>query len=127
MGPPFVTDLCFRWSARRSTPYVVREHLERAASPYRPCSALAAEGGSSWLPRCHGTAQVFAGAADARRPTLSGISIRDPGPGGDTPAQVAAGTRAEFRLLAERLARDLAGHVVRFRPGPSLTALAEWF
>jgi hypothetical protein len=55
------------------------------------------------------------------------MSIRDPGPGDDTLAQVAARTRADFRLPAERLARDLAGHVVRFRPGPSLTALAEWF
>jgi hypothetical protein len=55
------------------------------------------------------------------------MSIRDPGPGDDTPAQVAARTRADFRLLAERLAQDLSGHVVRFRPGPSLTAMAEWF
>jgi hypothetical protein len=69
---------------------------------------------------------VFAEAMDARRPTLSGMSIRDLGPG-DTPTQVAARTRADFRLPAEQLARDLSGHVVRFRPGPSLTALAEWF
>ena len=54
------------------------------------------------------------------------MSIRAPGPGDDTSAQVAARTRADFRLLAERLARDLSGHVVRFRPGPSLTAMAEW-
>jgi hypothetical protein len=55
------------------------------------------------------------------------MSIRDPGPGDDSPTQVAARTRADFRLVAERLARDLAGHVMRFRPGPSLTAMAEWF
>jgi hypothetical protein len=55
------------------------------------------------------------------------MSIPAPGPGDGTPTQVAARTRADFRLLAGRLARDLAGQVVRFRPGPSLTALAEWF
>ena len=55
------------------------------------------------------------------------MSVCDPGPGDDAPTQVAARTRADFGLLAERLARDLSGHVVRFRPGPSLTALAEWF
>lgn len=35
--------------------------------------------------------------------------------------------RADFRLRAERLAHDLCGPVVRFRPGPGLTAMAEWF
>jgi hypothetical protein len=55
------------------------------------------------------------------------MSTRDPGPGDGTPAQVAARMRADFRRLAERLAQDLCGHVVRFRPGPSLTAMAEWF
>ena|SRR5215471_3151006 len=71
-------------------------------------------------PRTPAASSVLAEAADARRPTLSGMSIRDPGPGGDAAAQVPARARADFRLLAERLARDLSGHVVRFRPGLSL-------
>ncbi len=70
---------------------------------------------------------AFAEAADALASYTLGMSLRDLGRGDDTSAQVAARTRADFRPLAERLARDLSGHVVRFRPGLSLTAKAEWF
>lgn len=42
-------------------------------------------------------------------------------------APTAATARAAFRSRAEELARDLCGHVSKFRPGLGVTAMAEWF
>jgi hypothetical protein len=61
------------------------------------------------------------------RPYTLGVSLRDPRPGAESPSQAAARGRADFRLRAEELARDLCGPVAGFEPGPGLSSRAVWF
>jgi hypothetical protein len=66
--------------------------------------------------------RVFAEAADVPASYTLGMGLRGRRPGAESPARVAARGRADFRLRAEELARDLCGPVARFEPGPGLSA-----
>ncbi len=82
----------------------------------------------------HRNGRVFVGEAplSLSNPAsldLAMAAVAGPAPAraGTTPAQQAATARLAFTKVAVRLAARVADHLIPFRPGQAMTALAEWF